>query len=186
MIKFTWGPMKSSKSATLMMTGYDLEHSGKKVLYLKPVTDTRDANIKSRIGIEHPVDINIEDTDREPYIVSLVEKINDLNPDVILIDEAQFLSPRLVFIFSITIMADIYAYGLMKNYDGELFPGTTAWLEEADEIKEIERVCEINGCTNKATFNDLLTDDDSENHIVIGDATYEVRCAKHHYEEMEY
>ena len=49
---FRYGCMNSSKSANLLMIKYNYEEQNLKVLLLKPSIDTREAVVKSRIGIE--------------------------------------------------------------------------------------------------------------------------------------
>lgn len=83
---FRYGCMNSSKSANLLMIKYNYEEQNLKVLLLKPSIDTREAVVKSRIGIESDCILFDEDCD----LIQLVK--NQPETDVILVDEAQFCS----------------------------------------------------------------------------------------------
>ena len=54
MLNYIYGVMESSKTAQLLIQGYNYTKAGYKVIYLKPATDTRSEDISSRIGISHP------------------------------------------------------------------------------------------------------------------------------------
>ena len=89
---FYYGVMGSSKTAVALMKKFSFEEHGKKVVLLKPSTDTREGRIvvKSRIGLSC-----------EALVVSENESIMDLlmgqsGYDIIIVDEAQFLNPNQV------------------------------------------------------------------------------------------
>lgn len=147
--------MGSSKTAQALITKYNYEEKGFKVLFLKPSTDTRDGTdiIRSRIGIESKVEILNPDTDLYWRYVS-----DQANIDVIIIDESQFMMPsqveecrRIVDDFDISVML----YGLKTDFRSRLFEGSKRILELADDITEIKTVC---SCGRKAIINARIID----------------------------
>jgi thymidine kinase len=81
-------------------------------------------------------------------------------PDVILIDELQFFTvqqvERLAEI-SITYDVDIYAYGLLMSYNGQMFEPIKRAIESAFRIQTLDMSCDH--CNNDATHHLLYMDD---------------------------
>ncbi len=145
---FYYGVMGSSKTAIALMKKFSFEEHGKKVVLLKPSTDTREGRIvvKSRIGLSC-----------EALVVSENESIMDLlmgqsGYDIIIVDEAQFLNPSQVDelrdLTNSGIM--VMCYGLKTDYMCKLFDGSKRLLEVADSIREIQSPCK---CGRKAIVN---------------------------------
>lgn len=107
-------------------------------------------------------------------------KIN-CNPDVILVDEAQFLTEQQVKeLKQLSRDQDclVFLFGLKNTYKDTLFHGSKQALISADTIREIKTTCECCG-KNKATENVLFNNgkivtDGSD--IVIGDTEYRAMC----------
>ena len=117
---------------------------GKSTLLIKPELDTRELNIKSRNGLEETCSILNENTNIE----LLCQKY-----DIILVDEAQFLSVKQVDMFreiSINKNKIIYLFGLKTDFKGNLFEGSKRLIEVADKIEELSTLCL---CGEKATMN---------------------------------
>jgi thymidine kinase len=82
--------------------------------------------------------------------------------------------------------ADVFAFGLLTSFQGELFDGTRRLLELADERVEVQVEARC-WCGERATHNARLVDgvqvydgelfvvDDPEDYVV----TYELRCRRH-------
>ena len=87
---FKYGAMGSSKSAQALITKFNYEELKMTVWLIKPSTDTRDGAslVKSRIGLVEEADV-IKPTDS---IIGELDKKG--NFDVIIADEAQFLTPE--------------------------------------------------------------------------------------------
>ena len=158
---FNYGPMGSAKTATALMKRFNFLERGMKAMLFKPSTDTRDGitTIKSRIGLEADA-IVVHPNDN---ILSLMIE-NDV--DVIIVDEAQFLTKaQIIQLRDIVSRYNIpvWCYGLRTDFRGELFEGSKALFELADDIHEIESVCD---CGNKALINARF--DESGNIIVDG------------------
>ena len=153
---FKFGAMGCSKTAQALITKFNYEERGMKVLLVKPSTDKRDGatTVRSRIGL-HAEAIAV------PENQDLYALYKDENSDcnVIIVDECQFLHPdqvdqlsRVVMDFDIPVMC----FGLSTDFLTHLFPGSRRLFEIADSIQEIKSVCK---CGDKATVNARLDDD---------------------------
>ena len=153
---FKFGAMGCSKTAQALITKFNYEERGMKVLLVKPSTDNRDGatTVRSRIGLQAEA-ITV------PESVDLYDLYKDENSDcnVIIVDECQFLHPdqvdqlsRVVMDFDVPVMC----FGLSTDFLTHLFPGSRRLFEIADSIQEIKSVCK---CGDKATVNARLDDD---------------------------
>ena len=146
---FKYGAMGSSKSAQALITKFNYEEKGMTVWLIKPGTDTRDGAdiIKSRIGLSKKAQIIHPDDD-------IINKYHDAgNYDVIIADEAQFLTP--LQIEGLRKLVDeedipVLCFGLRTDFLTHFFPGAKRLMELADSITEIKTICE---CGRKATVN---------------------------------
>lgn len=145
---FNYGAMGSSKTAQALMARFNYEEKGKKALMVKPSIDTRDGKdiVKSRIGLEYKC-INISELQNKIDNRSLIEY------DVVIVDEAQFLkSSEVDMLVGIvdSLGIPVMCYGLLSDYRGELFEGSSRLVVMADKLTEIKTIC---WCGRKATFN---------------------------------
>ena len=87
---FKYGAMGSSKSAQALITKFNYEEKGMSVWLIKPGTDTRDGAdiIMSRIGLSQRAQVIGPDES----IIKAYEEAG--NYDVIIADEAQFMTPE--------------------------------------------------------------------------------------------
>lgn len=153
---FKFGAMGCSKTAQALITKFNYEERGMKVLLLKPSVDVRDGEeiVKSRIGLTaKAVVVN----DKEDLYKAYEEKYRDR--DVIIVDECQFLTPeqvdelgQIVIDFNVPVLC----FGLRTDFLTHLFPGSRRLFEIAESITEIKSVCK---CGAKATVNARLDDD---------------------------
>lgn len=153
---FKFGAMGCSKTAQALITKFNYEERGMKVLLVKPSTDNRDGatTVRSRIGL-HAEAITV------PESVDLYDLYKDENSDcnVIIVDECQFLHPDQVDQLSRVVMdfdVPVLCFGLSTDFLTHLFPGSRRLFEIADSIQEIKSVCK---CGDKATVNARLDDD---------------------------
>ena len=146
---FKYGAMGSSKSAQALITKFNYEEKGMSVWLIKPGTDTRDGAdiIQSRIGLRQQAQIISPDDD----IIEEYHKAG--NYDVIIADEAQFLTPdQIDGLRKLVDECDlpVLCFGLRTDFLTHFFPGAMRLMELADSITEIKTICEC-GC--KATVN---------------------------------
>ena len=160
-LTFIYGTVGSSKTATLLMDAYMYEHNlNKKVLMIKPSIDTRDDVIRSRVGLERPClkidkkdNIKYSDTDIIIETKSGFTHIPDV--DVIMVDEAQFLTEEQVeSLYDISVDyrggIEVETCGLKDDFRRKMFTGSAALLSLADEIRKIDTLC---SCGEKAIVN---------------------------------
>ncbi len=178
---FFYGAMNSGKTTRILQCEYNYKEQGMRAIILKPEVDTKgNDKIVSRIGSTKKVD----------YLIKPNENVFDLiineygHVDLILVDEAQFLTTRQVNqLMDIVIDLDIpvMCYGLRTDFKGNCFPGSQRLLAIAHELTEIKTICE---CGKKAMFNVRLIDGkvQTEGESVaidgVGEVTYTVACAK--------
>ena len=155
---FKYGAMGSSKTAQALITKYNYEENGLKVLLIKPCTDTRDGAdiIRSRIGLEAPAMPVAPEAD-------LIGLFRQQNCDIVIVDECQFMTAE--HIDQLRAIVDewdipVICFGLRTDFLTRLFPGSLRLMEVADSIEEIKTICD---CGNKATVNARI---DSQGHIV--------------------
>lgn len=176
---FKYGAMGSSKTANALITKFNYEERGMKVWLIKPSIDNRDGAdvIKSRIGLNSKCFVVGEETD----IVEEFEKLSGI--DVVICDEAQFLSEKQVD--ELRELVDdrsipVLCFGLRTDFRTKVFPGSLRLLEIADSISEIKTICR---CGSKATVNARI---DANGHVITdgeqvfigGNDSYEAMCFK--------
>ena len=160
-LTFIYGTVGSSKTATLLMDAYMYEHNlNKKVLMIKPSVDTRDDVVRSRVGLERPClkigeNDNITYSDRDIIIETKSGFTHIPNVDVIMVDEAQFLTEQQVeSLYDISVDyrggIEVEACGLKDDFRRKMFNGSAALLSLADEIRKIDTLC---SCGEKAIIN---------------------------------
>ena len=146
---FKYGAMGSSKSAQALITKFNYEEKGMRVWLIKPGTDTRDGAdiIMSRIGLSAHAQIIAPGED-----ITAAWHAAGAH-DVIIADEAQFLTP--MQIDGLRVIVDdenipVLCFGLRTDFQTKFFPGAGRLMELADSITEIKTICE---CGAKATVN---------------------------------
>lgn len=173
---FYYGAMGSSKTANALMTRFNFEDKGKKVILMKPSIDTRDGAdiVKSRAGLE-----------ARAVLIEPDSKIRDVLPeaasyyDNIIVDEAQFLSKEQVD--ELREIVDegtmVMCYGLKIDFRGVLFEGSKRLMEVADSLREIVTMCP---CGRKAIMNARYFDNkivyDGEQIFIGGNDSYIAVC----------
>lgn len=154
---FRYGAMGCGKTMQLLQVAFNYEERGHKVCVIKPKTDSKNGTkLLTRIGPERETDFCFS---KDENIFDRI-KANYSNVSCVLVDEAQFMTPKQVDqLMLITIELDIpvMAYGLRLNFkqtDGG-FEGATRLLQVAHDIEELKTICE---CGHKATANCRFVD----------------------------
>ena len=178
---FFYGAMNSGKTTRILQCAYNYEEQGMKPILMKPKIDTKgNEYIVSRIGSKRKVDFLIE-AKANIYDI-IVEQYT--NVDLIIVDEAQFLTERQVNqLMDVVIDLDIpvMCYGLRTDFMGNSFPGARRLLDIAHELSEVKTICE---CGHKAMFNVRLIDGkvqtEGDSVAIDGEeeVTYTVACAR--------
>ena len=149
---FRYGAMGCGKTMQLLQVAFNYEERGHKVAVMKPKTDTKNGTkLLTRIGPERKTDLCFDQ--KTNLLKEISEKFADTH--CILIDEAQFLTPKQVdqlMMVTIKLNIPVMAYGLRLNFrrKDSGFEGATRLLQIAHDIEEIKTICE---CGHKATYN---------------------------------
>lgn len=173
---FKYGAMGCGKTTELLQVVYNYEKNGYKVILIKPKIDKKgDDKVVSRIGASRKVDVLIGENDK------ISDKVDLESVDSIVVDESQFLNKEQVkelWLISKLYDIPVITYGLKTNFLGELFQGSKALIEKADEIKELVTICQ---CSKKAKFNVRIVNNtytcEGEEVSIDGiDSSYEAMC----------
>ncbi len=177
---FKFGAMGCSKTAQALITKFNYEERGMKVLLLKPAIDDREESpvVRSRIGLEAPCVMVPEDMD-----LYALYRDSYADRDVVIVDECQFLTPEQVdqlgqIVLELNI--PVLCFGLSTDFTTHLFPGSKRLFEIAESITEIKSVCR---CGAKATVNARLDDNgnivyEGQQILIGGNSRYEAMCRR--------
>ena len=177
---FKYGAMGCSKTAQALITKFNYEERGMKVLFLKPSVDTRDGIgiVRSRIGLEAPA-LSVP-TSVDLYMLYENEY---RNCQVVIVDECQFLTPEQVDQLGLLVTdydIPVLCFGLRTDFLTHTFPGSKRLFEIAESITEIKSICR---CGAKATVNARLDDKGNvvfkgEQIVLGGNDRYVAMCRK--------
>ena len=183
-LRFSFGTMGSGKSTLALQIHHNLTHGGLNGA-LCSMLDRRGARVSSRLGV------SAEAVVIDPTVDMRDVAQNGGKPfDYLVCDEAQFYTPEQIEQLAEVVDSlrmDVFAFGLLTDFRGLLFPGTARLLELADVTEAIQ--CEARcWCGNRATHNARLVNGvqvyegelmvvDNPDHA--SDVTYELRCREH-------
>ncbi|HMO16183.1 MAG TPA: thymidine kinase [Pirellulaceae bacterium] len=149
---FYYSAMNAGKSTTLLQSAHNYRERGMNTLLFTPALDHRSGvgRISSRIGLSHPAMIFQSEDD---LFLMVATKRRETPIHCVLIDEAQFLSPKQVL--QLTLICDrlgipVLCYGIRTDFRGEPFEGSKYLLAWAEELIEIKTICHSG---KKATMN---------------------------------
>ena len=179
---FRYGAMNSGKSTALLQVAYNYEERGQHVLVIKPRVDVRgNDTVVSRLGVTRTVDVLLDSTDD---VFEALEATGRMaSTSAILVDEAQFLTPRQVDDFLRVAVMDgitVLAYGIRTDFRTNAFPGARRLLEISHSLEELKTICR---CGKKAVFNGRIVNgsfifDGGQVAIDGVDSGYESLCAR--------
>jgi thymidine kinase len=184
---FRYGAMNSGKSTALIQVAHNYEERGQRVLIVKPATDTKSPSVLSRIGVDREVDLLAGPGTalRERVLAQPAPRV-----DCVLVDEAQFLTPRQVddlFRLAVDDGVPVIAYGLRSDFRTRGFPGSIRLMELAHSIEELKTICR---CGRKAILNARTVDGrftQSGDQVAIeGDVGYESMCGSCYIREFDW
>ncbi len=150
--------------------------------------DRQGAKVSSQLGVS--ADAFEVHADVDLFAVAKAVVMRHGRLDYAVCDEAQFYTPgqieqlaRVVDEFA----ADVYAFGLLTDFKGTLFPGTQRLLELADHNAELQVEARC-WCGKRATHNARVVDGQQvyEGELMVvddpaqaPDVRYELRCRTH-------
>ena len=185
-LRFSYGTMGSGKSTLALQIHHNLSSRGLNGLLCSQL-DRADGKVSSALGVSaDAVEVGPR-LDLYELAMAMVERHGSL--DYVVCDEAQFYTAVQVGQLARVVDelgADVFAFGLLTSFQGELFEGTKRLLELSDESAEIQ----VEGrcwCGERATHNARVVDgeqvydgelflvDDPDDHQIA----YELRCRRH-------
>jgi len=169
------GPMYCGKTEELLRRLRRANIAGKRVVAIKPSTDTRSEEIQSRSGAKAK-GLLLDD-------VTLLERMT-FDFDIVGIDEAQFFPAKeLVEQIDLAIQngQTVVIAGLDLNYRQEPFGAMPTLLCLADSVTKLSAIC--HSCGEDAMFTQRLIDGEpapfNGPEVIVGSEDfYEARCRK--------
>ena len=146
---FRHGTVGSAKTLNLLAVAHNYSAQGKRPFLVKPAIDVRfgELSLRSRAGLEKKADLIVAPD-------SVLRREDFAGVDCTLVDEAQFLSAKVVDqLRDLTRILDmpVICYGLRTDFRSSLFEGSRRLLEVADSIEEVKTTCAY--CRRKAILN---------------------------------
>ena len=190
-LRFFFGTMGSGKGTQALQIRHNLAQRGLKVI-LTTQLDRQEGKVSSRLGVEAEADI----VDASVNLFELAREAFEIpGLDAMVCDEAQFYEPRQIEQLGRIVdelHVDVYAFGLLTSFQGELFPGTARLLELADVRSQVQVEARC-WCGARATHNARLVNGiqvytgalkvvgDTANEEIeeTAEVTYELMCRKH-------
>ncbi|MEM8904795.1 MAG: thymidine kinase [Actinomycetota bacterium] len=193
-LRFYFGTMGSGKSTVALQIHHNLSSRNQRGLLCTRLS-REESQVSSRLGVARQA-LEVEpDVDLYDVARSIVVQRGRL--DYLVCDEACFYEPEQAEQLARVVDdldSDVYAFGLLTDFRGQLFAATTRFLELADERIEL-RVESRCWCGEPATHNARLVnghqvyDGDT---VVVGDfddgeaeIAYDVLCRRHWREGIE-
>ena len=188
-LRFTFGTMGSGKSTQALQIHHNLRARGLHTI-LTTQLDRSSGRVSSRLGVSADAEVVNPSTDLFEMVRRRMAREGGV--DAVISDEVQFYSPaqceQLARVVD-DLAVDVYAFGLLTSFQGDLFPGTARMLEIADVRTEIQVEARC-WCGNRATHNARFVDGVqviSGQLMVVGDTngpsadevTYDLLCRAH-------
>lgn len=181
---FTYAPMNSGKSTSLLQADYNYTSEDNNTIIISHAIDTRfgEGVIASRLGLQKSCEVITTETNIFKLIQERIEQTGSV--DCVLIDEVQFCTPEQIM--QLTDIVDeldipVLCYGLKTDFKGELFPGIAKLLAVVDTIRELTQVCH---CKKRSHMvlrygEDGKIQRDGETIVVGAESMYRSVCRKH-------
>lgn len=183
-LHYKFAAMNSGKSTQLIQAHFNYCERGMSPLAMTPAIDDRFGVgvISARVGLTLKVEVF---SDESNLFTLIRERNEDKAIDVLIVDEAQFLTKDQVYQLA-RIVDDlgipVVAYGLKTDFRAEMFPGSYHLLCLADKVEELKSVC---WCGNKAHMNARVNEAgevvrDGAQVEIGGNDRYVSLCRKHY------
>jgi thymidine kinase len=193
LLRFSFGTMGSGKSTVALQIHHNLSTCGRVGLLLTRL-DREGSQVSSRLGVSAPA----VEVSPELNLLELASEVRGLQ--YLVVDEAQFLTVAQCDQLAQAVDdlgIDVFAFGLITDFRGQLFEGTKRLLEVADErvALQVEARC---WCGARATHNARLVNGTvvyEGEVVVVGDTgpapgaplfgdvvSYQLLCRRHYRE----
>lgn len=153
---FRYGTMNSGKSAHLLMVYHNYKEQGKSVVIFKPSLDTRSGEFVGSRALntkEKAIVVGMTDKDK------MFDHVAQHKPSCVLVDEVQFMSEKQIDeLGEIVDLLDtpVICYGLLTDFQSNLFSGSRRLIEIGARLEEIKTVCWH--CSKRAVYNMRIND----------------------------
>ena len=186
-LRFSFGTMGSGKSTLALQILHNLTSRGL-VGVLCTRLDREEGTVSSRLGVTRRAVEVTPALDLRALAEDVIATQGSL--DFLVCDEAQFFTDAQVEQLAAVVDdldVDVYAFGLLTDFRGKLFPATARFLELADTRHELQVEARC-WCGRPATHNARLVDGKQVYEgdvIVLGDirgaaeVSYELLCRQH-------
>ncbi len=194
LLRFSYGTMSSGKSTLALQIHHNLSKQSRQGLLLS-LLDREGARVSSRLGVSVTAVEVTSDLDLLALAEGFVADRGRL--DYVVCDEVQFYGVDQVDQLGVVadqLDVDVYAFGLLTDFRGELFEGTRRMFEIADERVELHVEarcwCGARATNNARLVNGVLVREGET--VVVGDTappdetplfgdvvTYELLCRRH-------
>ena len=190
-LRFFFGTMGSGKSTQALQIRHNMSARCLQVI-LTTQLDRQVGKVSSRLGVAAEAEIVDPHVDLHELARRRCETTG---LDAMLCDEAQFYEPRQIDQLARVVEeldVDVYEFGLLTIFQGELFSVTARLLELADERSELQVEARC-WCGSRATHNARLVNgvqvytgalkvvgdtaaDDTDEDVEV---TYDLMCRRH-------
>ena len=180
-LSFYYGVMGAGKSEELIKIYHNYERINRHVEVFNFSMDERFVNEEFSVSSRNGTSVPASKFDNDISFINEFKAKN--NPDVIMIDEGQFLTVSQVVELSTLVDyhdIDVLVFGLRTDFKCNLFNGTKTLFEVSDKLIELKTLCAF--CGKKAIMNARFVDGkqvyDGEQ-VQIGDEEYLGVCRHH-------
>jgi thymidine kinase len=190
--------MDCGKSTLALQLDYTQTAAGRKGRLFTSLDRAGESTISSRLGLAKPAIEVMWEFDFWNYVVAQLTSGHRI--DYVVCDETQFYSPAQVdqlARIADELQIDVFAVGLLTDFQTRLFPGSQRLVELCDKIETLQ-VRALCWCGQRATHNARTVNGEMVlvgDQIVVGDTipvseaageetplvvAYEVLCRRHH------
>lgn len=181
-LQFYYSTMNAGKSAAALQKAHQRKIIRESVLLVSSNDRSNEPKITSRYGISS------ECLSYDPH-TDFYQLFESTTPNVIIVDEAQFLTGQQVDQLSrltLTSYCDVICYGLLTDFRSMLFPGSSRLIELSDDIFKLQTValcwCGDPGQINARVVDGIVAYEGQQ--VLVGDVNkssvyYTVLCRSH-------
>ncbi len=187
------GTMDSGKSTLALQTAHNHHSRGRSGVIFTNKDRAGVGVLSSRLGLSSPaIEVN-QGMDLHKHVIDRLSAGDRI--DYIICDEAQFYERGQIEQLAKIVDGlgiDVYAFGILTDFQTLLFPGSARLIELADRVHalQVEALC---WCGSRATHNartkgGVMVVEGEQ--VVVGDVTqgaeiaYEVLCRRHHMRQV--
>ncbi len=197
-LSYFTGPMDCGKSTLALQLDYIQAAAGRKGRLFTSHDRAGESTISSRLGLAKPAIEVTWELDFWNYVVAQLTSGNRI--DYLVCDETQFYSAEQVDQLARIVdelQIDVFAVGLLTDFQTRLFPGSQRLVELSDKIETLQ-VRALCWCGERATHNARTVNGEMVlvgDQVVVADTVslpdgdgqqtqpavaYEVLCRRHH------